>query len=61
MPIPPLLVVALGLVGAAALVRLIVKERNRVNSQLQRARAQARADHEPRRSLRRDRDGIYRP
>jgi len=61
MPIPPLLVVALGLVGAVALARLIMKERNRVNAELEQARARARTDREQRATLRRDQDGVYRP
>jgi hypothetical protein len=58
---PPLLIVTLGLVGAAALVRLIVKERRRVNAELEQARAQTRAEQERRATLRRDQDGVYRP
>ena len=58
---PPLLIVTLGIVGAAALVRLVMKERNRVNAELEQARARTRTEHEPRQSLRRDQDGVYRP
>lgn len=58
---PPLLIVTLGIVGAAALMRLVMKERNRVNAELEQARARTRAEYEPRRSLRRDQDGVYRP
>ena len=61
MPIPPLLLVALGLAGAAALVRLIMKERNRVNAELERARARTCTEQEQRATLRRDQDGVYRP
>ena len=58
---PPLLIVTLGLVGAAALVRLIVKERRRVNAELEQARARTRTEQERRATLRRDQDGVYRP
>ncbi len=60
--VSPLLLVTLGLVGAAALARLIVKERKRVNAELERARASARTEKEARPTLRRDpRTGVYRP
>jgi hypothetical protein len=60
--IHPVLVWAIGLVGAAALARILMKERNRVNAELQRARANTRAQAEPCQTLRRDpRTGIYRP
>jgi hypothetical protein len=63
MPIPPLLFVTLGLMGTAALIGLVVKERKRVNAELEKARAKARTTtHEPRATLRRDpRTGVYRP
>lgn len=62
LPVPPLLLVTLGVVGAAALARLFVKERKRVNAELERARASTRTEKEERPTLRRDpRTGVYRP
>jgi hypothetical protein len=60
-PLPPLVLATLGLLGALALVKLIAKERKRVNAELEQARARARAETEPHPSLRRDQDGVYRP
>jgi hypothetical protein len=61
--IPPLVLWAIGAIGAAVLARLIAKEHRRVNAELERARAQpvrkdARTQY---RTLRRDpRTGVYR-
>jgi len=61
---PPLIVFALGVMGAAVLVRWCVKEVHRVNAELDEVRAKAPAEHErdslPK--LKRDPDtGEYRP
>ena len=57
---PPLIVWALGVVGAMALARLIVREARRINAELHPA-APAPADGEPV-SLERDpKTGVYRP
>ncbi|MGE3147469.1 MAG: hypothetical protein AB7K04_00185 [Pseudorhodoplanes sp.] len=60
-PVPPLIWVAAGVAGAIALVRLITRERKRINTELEQARARARGENAPRRTLRRDQDGVYRP
>jgi hypothetical protein len=57
---PPLIVWALGVVGAMALARLIVREARRINAELHPA-TPASADGEPV-SLERDpKTGVYRP
>jgi hypothetical protein len=62
---PPVLAVAIGLMGAAALVRWCVKEVHRVNAELDGIRATAAAEPVDRArlpTLRRDpRTGEYRP
>lgn len=62
---PPLLALALGVVGAAALVRWCVKEVQRVNAELDTVRAKASVDPVDREALpklKRDPDtGEYRP
>ena len=62
---PPLLVLAIGMVGAAALVRWCAKEVRRVNAELDRVRARATAEPIDRGTLpklRRDpHTGEYRP
>ena len=62
---PPVFALALGVLGAAALVRWCVKEAHRVNAELDRMRAAAPADPIDRATLptlRRDpRTGEYRP
>jgi hypothetical protein len=62
---PPVVAVALGLMGAAALVRWCVKEVHRVNAELDNIRATAAAEPVDRTrlpTLRRDpRTGEYRP
>ena len=61
----PLMVLSLGMVGAAALMRWCVREVRRVNSELDAMRAQASVEPIDRRALptlRRDpRTGEYRP
>jgi hypothetical protein len=61
----PVMILSLGMVGAAALVRWCVREVNRVNSELETVRAQAAVEPVDRRNLptlRRDpRTGEYRP
>ena len=61
----PLMVLSLGMVGAAALMRWCVREVRRVNSELEAVRAQAAVEPIDRRALptlRRDpRTGEYRP
>jgi hypothetical protein len=65
MPVlPPVLIWTLGAMGAAALLRLIVREHARVNEELERARAEPVPERARRgaRRLRRDpRTGVYRP
>jgi hypothetical protein len=66
MPVlPPALLLAAGVVGAVALVRIIRREYRRVNDELERARAApvAREAERPQHpTLRRDpRTGVYRP
>jgi hypothetical protein len=62
---PPVLAVAMGMVGAVALVRWCAKEVRRVNAELDSVRARATAepiDRETLPTLRRDpRTGEYRP
>jgi hypothetical protein len=61
----PVMILSLGMVGAAALVRWCVREVHRVNSDLEAVRAQAAVEPIDRRNLptlRRDpRTGEYRP
>jgi hypothetical protein len=57
---PPLIVWALGVVGAAALGRLIVREARRINAELHPA-APARAEEEPVTLERDQATGVYRP
>lgn len=60
---PPVIVWAIGVVGAAYVVKIAKKEWRRVNDELDRVKAQA--VHEPNRAtlptLRRDREGVFRP
>jgi len=60
---PPVLALALGMFGAAALVRWCAKEVRRVNTDLDRVRAAAEpVDHNTLPTLKRDpRTGEYRP
>ena len=57
---PPLIVWALGVVGAMALARLIVREARRINAELHPA-APAPADGEPVTLERDPKTGVYRP
>jgi hypothetical protein len=57
---PPLIVWALGVVGAAALARLIVREARRINAELHPA-APAPADGDPVTLERDPATGVYRP
>ena len=59
-PVPPLLVVTLGALGAVLIVRHFTKEWRR-QTELQKAGQAARAEAQDIRRLRRDPDGIYRP
>lgn len=62
--IPPVLLWTIGALGAAALMRLIVREHRRVNEELERARMQPVPEHArgAAATLRRDpRTGVYRP
>lgn len=66
MPVlPPALLLAAGVVGAVALVRIIRHEYRRVNDELERARAApvaSEAERPQHPTLRRDpRTGVYRP
>ena len=62
---PPVIALAIGLVGAAALVRWCAKEVRRVNAELDSVRARATAEPVDRRTLpkleRDPRTGEYRP
>lgn len=59
---PPLILVAAGIIGGAALVRLALRESRRINRELDAARKAQPAEHEHMPKLRRDPDtGTYRP
>jgi hypothetical protein len=59
---PPLVLIALGVLGGAALLRLAAKEGRRVNRELDEIRAQEASDPEGAVRLRRDpQTGTYRP
>ena len=62
---PPLIVVALGALGGAALVRWALREAHRINDELEEARfakVRERARDQPIQTLRRDPvTGVYRP
>lgn len=64
-PLPPILLWTAGVVGAIALVRLISRERRRVNDELatlRMASAADKAERERHSTLKRDpRTGVYRP
>jgi hypothetical protein len=57
---PPLIIWALGVVGAVALGRLIAREARRINAELHPA-APAPANHEPMTLERDPKTGVYRP
>jgi len=57
---PPLIVWALGAVGAIALVRLVAREARRINAELHPQRATV-DDDDDAVSLERDPTGVYRP
>jgi hypothetical protein len=57
---PPLIIWALGVVGAVALARLIVREARRINAELH-PPAPAPADGEPVTLERDPKTGVYRP
>jgi len=59
---PPLVLIALGVMGGAALLRLAMKEGRRVNRELDDVREQAASDSSDTVRLRRDpQTGTYRP
>jgi hypothetical protein len=59
---PPALVLALGVIGAAALARWCVREVHRVNADLDKVRAEAPIDRDALPKLKRDpQTGEYRP
>lgn len=59
---PPLILVAAGILGGAALLRLAVREGRRINRELDEARKARPAEQESMPKLRRDPDsGTYRP
>jgi hypothetical protein len=59
---PPLVLIALGVMGGAALLRLALKEGRRVNRELDEMREQAASDPKGSVRLRRDPEtGTYRP
>ncbi|MCK0198787.1 hypothetical protein MWN34_17960 [Ancylobacter sp. 6x-1] len=59
---PPFLIVALGTIGAAALVKLLAKESKRVNAELDETRGTPAPEGDARPTLRRDpQTGDYRP
>ncbi len=60
--LPHLAALVLGVLGAAALIRAAVREKHRVNEEIDLARAEAVTDRGQRRTLKRDpRTGVYRP
>lgn len=59
---PPLILIAAGILGGAALVRLAVRESRRINRELDAARKAQPAEQERMPKLHRDpQDGTYRP
>jgi len=59
---PPLVLMAAGILGGAALVRFALREGKRINRELDAARKTAPAEHENIPKLRRDPNtGTYRP
>ncbi|ACI94062.1 conserved hypothetical protein [Afipia carboxidovorans OM5] len=59
---PPLVLIALGVMGGAALVRFAMKESRRINRELDEAREQAVSEQTDAVRLRRDpQTGTYRP
>ncbi|HEX7790965.1 MAG TPA: hypothetical protein VF467_10630 [Afipia sp.] len=59
---PPLILVAAGILGGAALLRLAVRESKRINRELEEARKAKPQEQESIPKLRRDPDtGTYRP
>jgi hypothetical protein len=59
---PPLILVAAGILGGAALLRLAAREGRRINRELDEARKARPAEQESMPKLRRDPDsGTYRP
>ncbi len=59
---PPLILVAAGIIGGAVLLRLAVREGRRINRELDEARKAKPAEQESMPKLRRDPDtGTYRP
>jgi hypothetical protein len=62
LPIPHLAALIVGVLGAAALFRFALREKTRVNEELDLARAETLTDRGQRRTLKRDpRTGVYRP
>ncbi len=62
LPVPHLVALVLGVLGATALIRLAMREKQRVNEELDLARADTVTDAVQRRTLKRDpRTGVYRP
>lgn len=59
-PLPPLVAVTLGALGAALIVRHFTKQWQR-EAELQKVKPASRAEAQNVRKLRRDPDGIYRP
>ncbi len=59
---PPLILIAAGILGGAALVRFVVREGKRINRELDEARKAGPVEQESMPKLRRDPDtGTYRP
>lgn len=62
LPLPHLAALFVGVLGAAALFRFALREKTRVNEELDLARAETLTDRGQRRTLKRDpRTGVYRP
>ena len=64
MAVPPAIVWTIGTIGAAIVAKLVVREWNRVNAELDEVRTASVAENEspPPRKLTRDpRTGVYRP
>ena len=62
-PVPPLIAVMLGVIGAALVVRYFAQEWRRANADLEKAKDSplTESQSEPVRKLRRDPDGTFRP
>ena len=58
---PPVILVALGVIGAAAAARWLYRESLRINAELHPVKAESVTEHEPVRLERDPKTGVYRP